>query len=203
MLNRVCRALTMALLVGIVCSNAVELVLRSVFAYSLSWIFEVNLLLATWLYFIGVCQVYYRKGDIAVDVLSNYLPPPTRPERHRRSAERYHVCRDRLVRTSTGIRAVADRTPGVGLPSALYTAPVITLAPRSDPACLRKPPGRRQGCDTKRHDLRSDHRSFRPVCDDQYPGQRAVGLATIIGMAADYDLILLPQNMASSVKASN
>src|SRR5438105_4632217 len=77
-LNRVCHALTMAFLVGIVCSNAAELILRSVFSYSLSWIFEVNLLLATWLYFIGVCQVYYRKGDIAVDVLSNFLPPPLR-----------------------------------------------------------------------------------------------------------------------------
>lgn len=126
-INRVCRALTVVLLAAIVCSNAAEIVLRSAFSYSLAWIFEVNLLLATWLYFIGICQVYYRKGDISVDVLSNFLPPPVRAT--------WSLIVD-LLSVATfavigwyGVRLAQVqwpfKTPGVGLPGASYTVPVV------------------------------------------------------------------------------
>ena len=126
-LQLACRALTGLLLVFIVCSNAAEVVLRTAFATSLSWIFEINLLCATWIYFIGVCQVYYKKGDIAVDVVARFLPAGGR------LAWSWGVD---LV--SVGVFAVIGwygiqlvqlqwpfKTPGVGLPSASYSAPVV------------------------------------------------------------------------------
>jgi TRAP-type C4-dicarboxylate transport system permease small subunit len=126
-LNQGCRLLTGLLLAGIVASNAAEVVLRTAFATSLSWIFEINLLCATWIYFIGMGQVYYRKGDIAVDVLVRALPPRLRLG--------WSWVVDLLCIGSFlvigwyGVKLVAlqwpFRTPGVGLPSAAYSAPVV------------------------------------------------------------------------------
>src|SRR5512144_2352977 len=126
-LNLVCRIVTGLLLAGIVCSNAAEVVLRTAFATTLDWIFEVNLLAATWIYFLGVCQVYHKRGDIAVDVLARFLPPAGR------LAWSWAV--DALcIATFSVIGWYAVklmelqwpyRTPGVRLPSALYSAPVV------------------------------------------------------------------------------
>ncbi len=126
-LNRACRALTGLLLAGVVLSNAAEIVLRTAFASSLDWIFEINLLAATWIYFLGVCQVYHKRGDIAVDVLARLLPP------------RWRIVWAWVVDLACagtflvigwyGLRLMQlqwpFRTPGVGLPSASYTAPVV------------------------------------------------------------------------------
>ena len=126
-LNQACRLITGLLLAGIVCSNALEVVLRTGFATTLNWIFEVNLLCATWIYFIGVCQVYHKRGDIAVDVLARGLPP--------RAQLAWSWIVDLLcigtffVIGWYGLQLMQlqwpFRTPGVRLPSALYTAPVV------------------------------------------------------------------------------
>ncbi|MBK7472816.1 MAG: TRAP transporter small permease [Betaproteobacteria bacterium] len=126
-LNQVCRVLTGLLLAGIVLSNAAEVVLRTAFATTLSWIFEINLLCATWIYFIGVCQVYYKKGDISVDVLPRVLPPGGRLVW---SWVVDIVCIGTFVVIGWyGIQLVQlqwpFKTPGVGLPSASYSAPVV------------------------------------------------------------------------------
>lgn len=126
-LNLVCRVLTGALLAAIVLSNAAEIVLRTAFATSLSWIFEINLLFATWIYFIGVCQVYHKQGDIAVDVLARLLPPRL-----------CHVWGWVVDLACVGTFFVIGwygvalvqlqwpfKTPGIGLPSASYSAPVV------------------------------------------------------------------------------
>jgi TRAP-type C4-dicarboxylate transport system permease small subunit len=126
-LNLACRLLTGLLLAGIVCSNAAEVVLRTAFATTLNWIFEVNLLAATWIYFLGVCQVYYKRGDIAVDVLARFLPEGGR------IAWSWIVdalsIATFLVIGWYGFKLMElqwpFRTPGVRLPSALYSAPVV------------------------------------------------------------------------------
>ena len=126
-LNLCCRIVTALLLAGIVCSNAAEVVLRTAFATTLNWIFEVNLLAATWIYFLGVCQVYYKRGDIAVDVLAQFLPEGGR------IAWSWIVdalsIATFLVIGWYGLKLMElqwpFRTPGVRLPSALYSAPVV------------------------------------------------------------------------------
>ncbi|MFS8085592.1 MAG: TRAP transporter small permease [Acidobacteriota bacterium] len=125
--NLGCRVLTGLLLAGIVMSNAAEVVLRTAFSTTLDWIFEINLLCATWIYFIGVCQVYHRKGDISVDVLACALPPRLRIT--------WSWAVDLLcvgtffVIGWYGLQLVQlqwpYKTPGVGLPSASYSAPVV------------------------------------------------------------------------------
>ena len=126
-LNLACRLATGALLAVIVLSDAAEVVLRTGFATTLTWVFEVNLLFATWIYFIGVCQVYYRQGDIAVDVLSRLLPPRLR---HAWGWVVDLACVGTFfVIGWYGVELVQlqwpFRTPGTGLPSASYSAPVV------------------------------------------------------------------------------
>ena len=126
-LNQCCRLITALLLAGIVCSNAAEVVLRTAFATTLDWIFEVNLLCATWIYFLGVCQVYYKRGDIAVDVVARFLPA--------RGRIAWSWVVDVLCVITFAIIGWYGvllmqlqwpfRTPGVRLPSALYSAPVV------------------------------------------------------------------------------
>jgi len=126
-LNLCCRVITGLLLAGIVCSNAAEVVLRTAFATTLNWIFEVNLLAATWIYFLGVCQVYYKRGDISVDVIARFLPDGGR------IAWAWFVdalsIATFLVIGWYGVKLMQlqwpFRTPGVRLPSALYSAPVV------------------------------------------------------------------------------
>lgn len=65
--DRVIEAVTSTILVVIVAINAAEIVTRSFFSHSFDWIHEINLLLANWLYFLGICLIYYRQQDITID----------------------------------------------------------------------------------------------------------------------------------------
>lgn len=70
--------LTSTLLAVVVLINGGELVARNFFNYSFAWAHEVNLLLATWIYFTGMAMVVYRKGDITVEYFSALLPARAR-----------------------------------------------------------------------------------------------------------------------------
>lgn len=65
--DHVIEATTSTILVVIVVINAAEIVTRSFFSHSFDWIHEINLLLANWLYFLGICLIYYRQQDITID----------------------------------------------------------------------------------------------------------------------------------------
>ena len=58
---------TSLLLVGIVGINSAEIFTRLFFDDSLTWVFEMNLLFANWLYFLGICLVYFRGKDIVIN----------------------------------------------------------------------------------------------------------------------------------------
>jgi TRAP-type C4-dicarboxylate transport system permease small subunit len=66
---------TSTLLVIIVLINGLELVGRNFFNYSFVWAHEVDLLLGTWTYFIGMTLVYAKNADITVEYFSGLLPP--------------------------------------------------------------------------------------------------------------------------------
>lgn len=65
--DHVLEAITSTILVAIIAINAAEIVTRSFLGASFDWIHEINLLLANWLYFLGICLVYYRQQDITID----------------------------------------------------------------------------------------------------------------------------------------
>jgi len=75
-LEQAAELVTSALLVIIVLVNGLELIGRNFFNYSFVWAHEVNLLLGTWTYFIGMTLVYAKNADITVEYFSNLLPPP-------------------------------------------------------------------------------------------------------------------------------
>src|SRR5258706_7677838 len=67
-LDRAIEVLTSILLILVVFANGGEIVARGAFNYSFNGIYELNLLAANWIYFLGVCLVYYRNSDITIDI---------------------------------------------------------------------------------------------------------------------------------------
>jgi TRAP-type C4-dicarboxylate transport system permease small subunit len=129
-LDLAAEVVTSALLVAIVLINGLELVGRNFFNYSFVWAHEVNLLLGTWTYFIGMTLVYSRNADITVDYFSNLLP-----ERARRVwiaithvvvlcvlAVIIWYCWV-LIRLQTGFRST-----GLGIPNPWFSAAVLVSA---------------------------------------------------------------------------
>jgi TRAP-type C4-dicarboxylate transport system permease small subunit len=116
----------MLLLAAIMLINVMEIVGRTAFSVSFGWIFEVNLLLAAWVYFLGIVPVYARQGDITVLGLKNLLPP-----RARRGFEGLVTVVSAGTFLLVGWHAVQlmrlqwpMRTPGTGFTNALYTMPL-------------------------------------------------------------------------------
>lgn len=107
--------------------NIAEIVSRTAFHVSYSWIFEINLLLAAWAYFLGIVPVYARNGDIAIVGLRQIVPA------------RMRAPFDRLldVISAATFALVAwyawtlielqwpFRTPGSGLPNVAFTLPIL------------------------------------------------------------------------------
>lgn len=66
--------LAVAGLVGMISINILEIISRFVFRYSFVWVQEATLLLACWSIFLGFSVITYKKKDIAVHILVQYLP---------------------------------------------------------------------------------------------------------------------------------
>lgn len=122
--------LTSALLAAVVLLNGGELVARNFFNYSIAWAHEVNLLLATWVYFIGMTMVVHRKGDIVVEYVTQFLPP--RAHRAWLAAVNLAVLAALatiawycwvLIELQAGFR-----TTGLGIPNPAFSAAVLVGA---------------------------------------------------------------------------
>lgn len=123
---RLVLAVVIAILAAILAVNGLEIVARSFLGHSFAWIYEINLLLASWLYFLGIVLVYRHGGDITMVGLKTLLAP------------RLHDGFERAVAAiSAAIFLVVAwqswllidlqlpfRTPGVGIPRAAYTVPL-------------------------------------------------------------------------------
>ena len=59
-LDLVLEGVTSLGLAAIVAINTSELVARNLVNHSFVWGYEINLLLANWVYFLGICLVYHR-----------------------------------------------------------------------------------------------------------------------------------------------
>lgn len=64
---------TCLMLAAIVVIGGLELCARNIFNHSFVWAHEVTILLANWVYFLGVCIVYEQRGDVTVGVVSALL----------------------------------------------------------------------------------------------------------------------------------
>jgi TRAP-type C4-dicarboxylate transport system permease small subunit len=126
-LERVLGVAIVALLATILAINGLEIVSRSVFAVSFQWIYEINLLLASWLYFLGIFLVYRHGGDISMVGLKTILPPHLH-----RGFDRVVNAIAAAVFAIVGWYALAYvqlqwpfKTPGVGIPRAAFTLPLL------------------------------------------------------------------------------
>jgi TRAP-type C4-dicarboxylate transport system permease small subunit len=120
-------AVSVAALALIVLLNAVEIVSRTFFHVSFAWIYETNLLLAAWTYFLGIVPVYARSGDVSVVGLKQLLSHGARATFERA----IHVISTLTFATAAWFTfelielQLPFRTPGSGLPNAAFTAPLL------------------------------------------------------------------------------
>ncbi|MGQ0651547.1 MAG: TRAP transporter small permease [Betaproteobacteria bacterium] len=121
---------TSTVLAVVVLINGLELVARNFFNYSFVWAHEVNLLLASWVYFLGMSMVYARNADITVEYFTAVLPP---------GVQRIWIaaCNVAVIGVLAVIawycwvlmRLQADfRTTGLGIPNPFFSAPVFMSA---------------------------------------------------------------------------
>ena len=72
-IDRVEEVITTLLLTIVVVINGMEIFSHSVLNQSLHWVYEINLLLGNWIYFLGICLVYYKKKDIVLQIMDRNL----------------------------------------------------------------------------------------------------------------------------------
>ena len=114
-------------LTAIVLINVLEIVSRTFFHVSYAWIYETNLLLAAWTYFLGIVPVYARNGDVSVVGLRLLLP---RNKQAIFDRAIHVVCTVTFAITAWFTWELIElqlpfRTPGSGLPNAAFTAPLL------------------------------------------------------------------------------
>lgn len=117
-------ALMLAALVSI---NALEIVLRTFFNTSLSWIIETNIAIASSMYFIGAAVVYHEGRDISSTFIVNTLPTKIRS-----GYLRFITVVSGLVYLTAAwftwklvLLQYPFSTPGVGFPRIIYTVPLL------------------------------------------------------------------------------
>lgn len=124
---RLCVVVTNLLLSTLVINNLVEMLARGSWNTSIGWVFEVNLLLAIWLYFPGVFQVYFRRGDISVDVVMRMAP--LHVQRWMAILVDAVVVGTLLMISWYAVQLMLVqwpfKSPGLRLPNPLFTAPVV------------------------------------------------------------------------------
>ena len=72
--DRVVEIVTSLLLAFVIVINGMEIFSHSLFNYSLHWVYEINLLMANWIYYLGICMVYFKKKDIVLKLVDPWIP---------------------------------------------------------------------------------------------------------------------------------
>jgi TRAP-type C4-dicarboxylate transport system permease small subunit len=126
LVRMVCEAAAALALVAIFLINGAEITLRLT-GRSLAWIYEVNLLLSGWLYFLGIVPVYHRGGDVTLRGYERVLAG--------RARERYLAGIEIVNAVTFAVLAwyawelimlqLPFRSPGMRIPNPLFTAPVL------------------------------------------------------------------------------
>jgi TRAP-type C4-dicarboxylate transport system permease small subunit len=77
-IDRIELVLTFACMMAIVTLGAMEIFARYVLNTSLFFVYEITILLANWMYFLGFCLVFKRNRDIEIEFFFNRMNPKLR-----------------------------------------------------------------------------------------------------------------------------
>lgn len=77
-IDRILIVTTFICLAMIVIIGGAEIFSRYVLNHSLFFVYEITMLLANWLYFLGFCLVFSRNEDIEIEFFTNMLPTKSR-----------------------------------------------------------------------------------------------------------------------------
>ena len=192
----------------IVLINLLEIISRTFFHVSYAWIYETNLLLAAWTYFLGIVPVYARNGDVSVVGLRQLLPSSSQAAFDRAI---YVVARSTFAIVAWFTWELIElqcpfRTPGIGIAQRGVHG--------TAPARLRRPHRRAAQQAGREREPAAPHgigghvpmisllsiTLFIVLMFVGVPVSASLVLATILCMVAGgYNLILLPQQMGASV----
>jgi TRAP-type C4-dicarboxylate transport system permease small subunit len=128
--DRAALAVCVLLLGFVVCTNGLEILLRGVFSHSFLWLYETNLLLANWLYFLGMSLVYYRNKDITLDFILAILKGRRRA-RYLIGVNVVGIATFAVIAWYAAVLMQLQlpfRTPGYRIPNPLFTLPVALSA---------------------------------------------------------------------------
>jgi TRAP-type C4-dicarboxylate transport system permease small subunit len=76
--DRIELVLTFACMMAIVMMGSMEIFARYVLNTSLFFVYEITILLANWMYFLGFCLVFKRNRDIEIEFFFNKMNPKVR-----------------------------------------------------------------------------------------------------------------------------
>ena len=125
--DRAVEIVTSLMLVFVIAINGMEIFSHSLFNYSLHWVYEINLLLANWIYYLGICMVYFKKKDIVLKLVDPWIPD-----------NRMHVYLSVINFITMSVLSVIiyygwvllfvqakTRTLGLGIPDFYFSLPVV------------------------------------------------------------------------------
>ena len=125
-IDAVLESATSACLAVVLAINGAELVARNLANHSFVWAHEIDLLLANWMYFLGIVLVYRRGGDVVVGFVFDWLNP--------RARRFWAVVCHAISAAVFAVIAVEGwalielqwpfRTTGLGIPNPAFSAPV-------------------------------------------------------------------------------
>ena len=125
--DKIFEVITSILLFFVVFINGMEIFVHSVIGDSLHWVYEINLLCANWIYFLGICLVYIKKKDIVVDLIDRLMSENTKSF--------YSIILNIVIVIMLSIIAyqasklmfiqVKTKTLGLGIPNFYFSMPVF------------------------------------------------------------------------------
>ena len=126
-IDRVEEGVTSSLLVIVIVINGMEIFAHSVLNTSLHWVYEINLLLANWIYYLGICLVYYKKKDIILEIVDKFM--------NMRRLILYKISINIIISVVLGVIIyygwillfiqAKTRTLGLGIPNFYFSMPVV------------------------------------------------------------------------------
>jgi TRAP-type C4-dicarboxylate transport system permease small subunit len=111
----------------IVVIGGLEIFSRYVLNHSLFFVYEITLLLANWLYFLGFCLVFRRDEDIEIEFFTNMLPKKI--QLYLAIACQIAISYFLLILSYYGFKILAlqskHSTEGLNIPNHLFSMPVV------------------------------------------------------------------------------
>lgn len=125
--DRIELVLTCACMISIITMGASEIFARYVLNTSLFFVYEITILLANWMYFLGFCLVFKRNRDIEIEFFIKRMNPKTRRMLALLTNGAIFYFLAILIYHSFKLLMIQSRhtTEGLGIPNHYFSLPIF------------------------------------------------------------------------------